>query len=134
MSNWRQTFSENILIPRRLEQRKEDRVNSIYRMLQQTHIDGWLDLRDTPITNLGNLQSVGGSLDLYNTPIQSLGNLQSVGGYLDLRDTPITNLGNLQSVGGWLDLRDTPIAEMSKEQQKEILKNAKVKGRVYIRD
>ena len=48
--------------------------------------------------------SIEGDLDLSNTPIKSLGNLQSVGGYLDLAYTPIESLGNLQSVGGNLHL------------------------------
>ena len=66
-------------------------------------IGGDLDLRETQIESLGNLQSVGGKLDLEGTPIQSLGNLTSVGGYLDLSYTPIESLGNLKSVGGFLN-------------------------------
>jgi len=72
-------------------------------------VGGYLSLEGAPIKSLGNLQSVGGSLNLWDTPIQSLGNLQSIGGSLDLRNTPIESLGNLQSVGGWLFLRNTPI-------------------------
>ena len=75
-------------------------------------IDGDLNLSDTSIESLGNLESVGGDLDLLRTPIESLGNLHSVGGYLDLRRTPIKSLGNLQSVGGWLILRGTPIESL----------------------
>jgi hypothetical protein len=67
-------------------------------------IGGDLDLRETQIESLGNLQSVGGNLYLGGTSIKSLGNLQSVGGDLDLYDTPIESLGNLQSVGGILGL------------------------------
>jgi hypothetical protein len=55
-------------------------------------IDGDLDLRDTPIKSLGNLQSVGHSLDLMRTSIESLGNLTSVGGYLDLDGTPLSKM------------------------------------------
>ena len=53
---------------------------------------GDLDLHDTPIKSLGNLQSVGGSLYLLRTQIESLGNLQSVGGFLDLRRTQVKSL------------------------------------------
>jgi len=71
-----------------------------------------LDLDNSSIKTLGNLQSVGGSLYLDGTPIESLGNLQSVGGYLDLNDTQIESLGNLESVGGGLYLRNTPIKSL----------------------
>jgi hypothetical protein len=75
-------------------------------------VGGHLDLRRTQIKSLGNLISVGGNLNLYQTPIESLGNLQSVGGGLDLGDTPIKSLGNLTSVGGDLALSDTPIKSL----------------------
>ena len=68
-------------------------------------IEGDLNLRNTPLESLGNLQSVGGDLDLRDTSIESLENLTSVGGDLDLYNTPIESLGNLQSVGGFLDLQ-----------------------------
>jgi len=64
--------SDSILIPRRLEERDQDRLQSIYRILQKTYIEGDLDLHNIPITDLGNLQSVGGSLWLINTPISRL--------------------------------------------------------------
>ena len=93
-------------------------------------IEGNLDLRDTPIESLGNLQSVGGNLDLGRTPIESLGNLTSVGGYLDLRDTPIESLGNLQSVGKGLYLRKTPLSKMyTREQIREMVN---VGGRIFL--
>jgi hypothetical protein len=93
-------------------------------------IGGDLNLRNTPIQSLGNLQSVGGNLYLENTPIQSLGNLESVGGDLDLENTPIQSLGNLESVGGYLDLENTPISKMySKEQIKQMIN---VKGKIFI--
>ena len=79
-------------------------------------IEGDLNLRETPIESLGNLQSVGGNLYLYETPIKSLGNLQSVGGDLDLDGTPIESLGNLQSVGGNLYLFRTPIESLGNLQ------------------
>ena len=51
---------------------------------------GDFNLRETPITSLGNLQSVGGFLDLFGASITSLGNLQSVGVNLFLRGTPLS--------------------------------------------
>jgi len=51
-----------------------------------------LDLSDTGVTDLGQLQSVGGLLDLSDTGVTDLGQLQSVGGYLDLRDTDVTDI------------------------------------------
>ena len=62
------------------------------------HVEGYLDLGNTKIESLGNLQSVGGSLDLYNTKIKSLGNLQSVGSYLNLSKTPISEKYSEQEI------------------------------------
>jgi hypothetical protein len=73
---------------------------------------GSLDLENTPITSLGNLESVGRWLGLRGTPITSLGNLKSVGGVLFLTNTSITSLGNLESVGGFLELSNTPITSL----------------------
>jgi hypothetical protein len=75
----------------------------------QYSIGGDLDLRETQIESLGNLQSVGGKLYLGGTSIKSLGNLQSVGGDFSLRNTEIESLGNLTSVGGGLGLFGTSI-------------------------
>ena len=98
--------------PRRIQSREEEKTKKLERLLQQTHIEGDLDLRDTKITSLGNLKSVGGSLYLNGTNVTSLGNLRSVGGYLDLGGTKITSLGNLESVGGFLDLYNTNITSL----------------------
>ena len=93
-------------------------------------IGGDLDLRETPIKSLGNLQSVGESLYLSYTPIESFGNLQSVGGDLVLYRTPIESLGNLLSVGGVLDLEGTPLSKMYNEKQ--IHKMVNVEGDIYL--
>ena len=61
-------------------------------------IEGNLDLRDTPIESLGNLQSVGRNLDLEKTPIQSLGNLEFVGGDLYLRGTPVSKMYSKEEI------------------------------------
>jgi len=75
-----------------------------------------LNLRNTQIESLENLQSVGGNLNLSNTPIESLENLQSVGGNLNLSDTEIKSLGILQSVGGNLGLGNTSIESLGNLQ------------------
>jgi len=68
-------------------------------------------------------------LNLYETPIESLGNLQHVGGYLNLYETPIESLGNLQHVGGYLDLWGTPLAK--KYSEAEIRATVQVDGDIY---
>jgi len=93
-------------------------------------VGGYLNLYKNPIKSLGNLQSVGGSLYLENTPIQSLGNLQSVGGSLNLGYIPIESLGNLKSVGGNLRLGNTPISE--KYSEEEIRQMVNVDGGIYL--
>jgi len=133
VSNWKTILSsDSILIPRRLEERDQDRLQSIYKLLQKTHIEGTLDLRNTPITNLGNLTSVGECLWLENTKITNLGNLQSVGGHLSLRNTKITNLGKLQYVGGSLWLISTPISRLPEIERNKILSKVRIEGRVYF--
>ena len=89
-----------------------------------------LYLNSTKIESLGNLQSVGGHLDLFGTKIESLGNLQSVGGYLNLNNTNIQSLRNLESVGGFLDLRFTPLSRKTTED--EIRSQVEVGGIIYM--
>ena len=70
-------------------------------------VNGYLNLFGCDqLTSLENLQSVNGYLDLYGCEnLTSLGNLKSVNGYLDLyRCENLTSLGNLQSVNGYLNL------------------------------
>jgi hypothetical protein len=56
-------------------------------------------------------------LNLKNTPIKDLGNLKSVGGSLGLHDSKITSLGNLESVGKYLYLTGTSLSKtMTKEE------------------
>ena len=69
-------------------------------------------------------------LDLDNTPIESLGNLQYVGGGLYLGNTPIKSLGNLQSVEGNLYLNFTPLSE--KYTEEEIGQMVNVKGVIFM--
>ena len=93
-------------------------------------IGGDLDLRETQIESLGNLQSVSGDLSLEGTPIKSLGNLTSVGGALKLYETSIESLGNLTSVGGDLILWDTPLSK--KYTKKDIRQMVYVGGKLFM--
>ena len=93
-------------------------------------VGGNLNLSDTEIKSLGILQSVGGNLGLGNTSIESLGNLQYVGGGLYLGNTPIKSLGNLQSVEGNLYLNFTPLSE--KYTEEEIGQMFNVKGVIFM--
>ena len=120
------TLSEDILVPRRIEERQTVRLKSIQRLLQQTLIEGDLDLRDLPITDLGKLEHVRGNLDLTNTRIIDLGNLKYVEGWLDLSNVPVVSLGKLIYVGKTLLMWGTPITQMTKIQMDEIFKNVDV--------
>ena len=81
---------------------------------------GTLDLRNSQIQSLGNLEKVlWGSLYLRNTPITSLGNLEKVGRNLYLQDTQIQSLDNLEKVGWNLYLSNTPLAEKYSIKQLE---------------
>jgi len=93
-------------------------------------VGGNLNLSDTEIKSLGILQSVGGNLGLGNTSIESLGNLQYVGDGLYLGNTPIESLGKLQSVGGNLYLNFTPLSK--KYTEEEIRQMVDVKGNIYM--
>ena len=73
---------------------------------------------------------ITGDLDLYNTKIESLGNLQSVGGNLNLNNTKIESLGNLQYVEGQLYLNRTPLSKITTE--KEIRNQVEVGGEIYL--
>jgi len=93
-------------------------------------ISGDLNLEDTPIESLGNLEYVGGYLSLDHTPIKSLGNLEYVGGDLYLEDTPIKSLGNLKYVGGDLYLEYTPLSMTMSED--EIRSKVNVEFDIYL--
>ena len=146
--------SNKILVPRRLEKRKEDQKRITLQKVQQYIKDGSkgdLDLSNTPITSLPNDLKVGGSLALYNTSITSLPNNLEVGGFLSLSNTPITSLpdnlkveGDLYlyntpitslpnnlKVGGSLGLRNTPISKKYSEQEVKKMVPM-VKGTIYI--
>jgi hypothetical protein len=109
---------ENILVPRKLDNRDEKYKQKIYKLLQQKVYDGDLDLSDLPfeLEDLGKLEKVNGYLDLTNTSIKSLGKLEKVNGYLSLENTSIKSLGNLEKVIGSLHLVNTPINSLGKLQ------------------
>ena len=73
---------------------------------------GYLDLRNTQITELPEGLTVGGSLYLSGTQITELPEGLTVGGSLYLSGTQITELPEGLTVGGWLDLRNTQITEL----------------------
>ena len=123
----------NILIPRRLEDRKERYKILIQRRIQQYIKNGCignLDLTNSSFEKLpDNLIKVGGYLRLSETPIKSLGNLKSVSYSLWLVDTPIESLGNLESVGGALFIFNTPLA--LKYTKDEIRSMVDIKGTIF---
>ena len=112
-------LDNGIFIPRNLETRDVKWKQKVYRLLQQSVIEGDLDLSDLPfelenLENLGNVREVKGNLDLQHTLITSLPAGLKVGDYLDLQNTKITSLPEGLEVGGTLDLRNTPISKNPK--------------------
>jgi len=95
-----------------------------------THKEVIQHIKDNNITEWTFGEHWDGDLDLYETKITSLGNLQSVGGYLDLYGSKITSLDNLESVGGDLYLHGTPISKTHSEEQ--IRQMVQVDGRIYM--
>ena len=102
----------------------ERRGNPPYKII------GDLNLYNSKIKSLGNLQSVGGNLNLYGSDIKSLGNLQSVGDTLYLYKSNIKSLGNLQYVGNNLNLQDTPLSKTTTKE--EIRSQVEVGGSIYF--
>jgi len=86
-----------------------------YRLFEHViEIDGNLDLINTNVMSLGNLESVSGYVDLrYCDSLIDLGKLKKVGGSLDLSKTKIDNLGNLEYVGHYLQLSESKIEDLS---------------------
>ena len=95
------------------------------------YVGSHLDLERASIKSLGNLKYVGGYLNLYETSIESLGDLKHVGGYLNLAETPIKSLGDLEYVGTNLYLRSTPLSEITTEE--EIRSKVNVVGDIYLK-
>jgi hypothetical protein len=101
---------------------KEELVDKCYNKLWSiisnwrltNKIEGSLNLCDTKIKSLGNLEYVGGFLDLSASKIKTLGKLKTVKYWLDLYNTKIKSLGKLEYVGVSLDLENTPIKTLGK--------------------
>jgi hypothetical protein len=102
---------------------KEKEKQKVLRIPSLKFFSGDWDLLQKFLKHRGNPPySIGGDLDLRETQIESLGNLQSVGGDLSLEGTPIESLGNLKSVGGNVFLRETPLSKMyTKEQIRQMV-------------
>jgi hypothetical protein len=74
------------------------------------------------------LRKVGDSLNLGESEIEDLGELNFVGESLALWKTPIESLGELKYVGGDLYIENCPLSELSDE---EIRSQVKIKGKIY---
>jgi hypothetical protein len=107
-------------------------------------VEGYLDLYESSIESLGELEFVKGDLSLFrcknikrlenlkkvegaliltSSSVKSLGNLQFVGGNLYLIDSSIVSLGELKFVGGNLQIQHTNISQFE-------LNNVEVVGRI----
>ena len=79
----------------------------IFNLENLVGVEGDLDLSDSTIESLGELEYVAGNLTLYDSfYIKTLGNLKKVDGYLNLFNSHIESLGELEYVGGGLNLMD----------------------------
>ena len=146
----------DILIPRRLEGRKERYKRIIYQKIQQyikngskgdlnlsgatieylpdnlTIVNGDLIMDHSKIVSLNNLHTVTDHLSLWCTPIQSLGNLKVVGGTISLDGSLVEHLDNLRFVGEDLWIRDTPLEKyITKDEINEMIM---VKGKIETND
>ena len=104
----------NILIPRKLEDRTEQRKRIDFQRVQEyikKGSKGDLNLRGTFLTKLpDNLTKVGGGLDVSHSPIEDLNNLEYVGGFLNAHSSKLKSLPpKLTRIGGDLSLTKCPI-------------------------
>jgi len=80
-------------------------------------VNGYLDLKDAPITSLPDNLTVKKDLDLSNTKLTSFPNNLTVKGDLYLSNIPITSLPDNLKVKGTLYLLDTPLYKKYTEDQ-----------------
>lgn len=73
---------------------------------------GDLNLQNTYITTLGELESVDGALFMTNTLVKTLGKLKYVKGSLYADGVPLTSLGKLEVCYRTLDLTDTLVKSL----------------------
>lgn len=59
---------------------------------------------------------VTGDLDLEDTPIENMGNIEYVDGHVDLRDSKIKSLGNLKAKS-WVSYPGTPLEQFERKQE-----------------
>jgi hypothetical protein len=86
-------------------------IPEIVRLVPENAL-GDLDLGNSQIGELPQLESARGSLYLENSQIKKLPQLKSVGWYLNLRDSQIKKLPQLKSIGGSLSLENSQIREL----------------------
>jgi hypothetical protein len=89
-------------------------------------IIGNVNFKNSEITDLGKLTTIGGSADFFNSQVSDLGQLTTVGGNAIFTDSLITDLGQLTTIGGYADFRNTKITDLGK------LKN--IKGSAFFGD
>jgi hypothetical protein len=108
-------FESKILIPRRTpEERERGLIAEQYRIIQRYIRDGCqggLYLQGSPIKVLpNNLTHVGGNLNLYESKIEDLNNLEEVDGYVSLEHcSNLKSLGKLKKCKTSLNIENTNI-------------------------
>ena len=75
-------------------------------------VKGIADFRNSQVTNLGNLESIGSHADFSDSRVTSLGNLESIGGHANFQNSKVTSLGNLESIGGNADFSDSQVTSL----------------------
>jgi hypothetical protein len=89
----------------------EDRED-IFDLGNLVGVEGYLNLDESSIESLGQLEFVSGNLGLwYCQNIKTLGKIKRVDGYLDLSDSSIESLGDLTFVGWNLRIINTNIPQ-----------------------
>jgi hypothetical protein len=111
-------YENKILVPRRSpEEREKTHIAEHYRIIQRYIRDGCrgsLNLAKSPIKILpDNLTHVGGSLDLYESKIEDLNNLEKVDGGLNLYEcNNLKLLEKLREINRYIDLDYTSITKV----------------------
>lgn len=78
-------------------------------------VANFLTIRHTPLVDLGELEYVGNLFIMNGTPAETLGKLKYVGGNVNLKDNVnLKSLGNLQVIGGSLSIRNSDETSLNK--------------------
>ena len=104
------TYSDAVIVFTDLEEAVSYRGDKV------VLLDGDADFRNSQITDLGQLQSIGGYADFRNSKITDLGQLQSIGGDADFEGSHITSLGQLKSIGRFADFRYSQVTDLGQLQ------------------